>query len=419
MNIWIITIGEPLINNKDGLRLHRTGILSKKISEDKSNSVIWWTSSFNHFTKKFELSGDESIIISNNLKLKCFKGTGYKTNISISRYIDHFLVQKKISTMFKREKKPDLIISSLPTIGLSYEAVLYGRENNIPVLVDYRDLWPEVYYDILPKIFKPLLKILFFPINLRLIKTLKLSTGIIGITPKFLDIALKKIGRSKTNFDSFFYLGYDRVEYQEKKLNKEILRWKKYLKISNDNSKIICFFGTIGHQFDFDTIIECFNKLIDKKIKLVICGTGDKLDSLKKQSKNSNVYFPGYISAIEIKSLMSISDYGICPYKPKQMFLDSIPGKAIEYMSEGLPIISTLGDGELGKLILKNKFGFSYNAFDIDSLFKLMLKILNYQNSQIIKRDEIKNYYDATFDKSVVYKNYANHIEKCIKNYNL
>ena len=54
MNIWIVTIGEPLIHKGSNLRIHRSGLLAKYLSEIKNYNVIWWTSLFNHFTKKFE-----------------------------------------------------------------------------------------------------------------------------------------------------------------------------------------------------------------------------------------------------------------------------------------------------------------------------------------------------------------------------
>ena len=43
------------------------------------------------------------------------------------------------------------------------------------------------------------------------------------------------------------------------------------------------------------------------------------------------------------------------------IFLNSIPGKAVEYMSEGLFILTTLGNGILGDLITKNNIGVNYN----------------------------------------------------------
>ena len=87
MIIWIVTIGEPIINNKNNLRLHRHGLLAEYISKNSSNKVIWWTSKFNHFTKEFEMINDEEYYPNKNLTVKLLKGTGYKKNVSISRII--------------------------------------------------------------------------------------------------------------------------------------------------------------------------------------------------------------------------------------------------------------------------------------------------------------------------------------------
>ena len=97
MNIWIVTIGEPILNNSSNLRIHRHGLLAKYISENTSFKVTWWTSSFNHFTKEFEYEEDMDLKVNKNLEIKCLKGCGYNNNISLSRYYDHYLIQKKFS----------------------------------------------------------------------------------------------------------------------------------------------------------------------------------------------------------------------------------------------------------------------------------------------------------------------------------
>lgn len=419
MNIWIVTIGEPLIHKGSNLRIHRSGLLAKYLSEIKNYNVIWWTSLFNHFTKKFEFQEEVDLKPNNNLTIKCIKGSGYKKNISLARYYDHYLIQKKFRKKIKGAIKPDIIICSYPTLGLCEEALEFSLKNKVPIILDYRDLWPEVFYDLFPEKMRFLAKIIFSPLNLRLKKVLKNVTGIVGITEKIMNTGIEKAQRKKNPFDSFFYLGYEKLIFNHSTLNKYTNKWRSYGISKNDGFLKICFFGTLGHQMDFDTLINVLNNLSKKSVKLIICGSGDKEDYLKDLSRNSNIIFPGYMSAQELKSLMIVSDLGVCPHIPKQMYLDTIPGKAIEYMSEGLPIITTLGNGELGKLIEQKNFGYSYKAFETESLTHLILDILKNKNLLANKRDEIIRFYAQTFDKSVVYKNYSNHIEKCIKNFNL
>ena len=417
MNIWIVTIGEPIIHEGSNLRTHRSGLLAKYLSEIKNYNVIWWTSLFNHFTKKFEFQEEVDLKPNNNLTIKCLKGSGYKKNISLARYYDHYLIQKKFRKKIRGALKPDIIICSYPTLGLCEEVLEFSLKNKVPVIIDYRDLWPEVFYDLFPEKLRFLAKIIFSPLSFRLKRVLKNVTGIVGITEKIMNTGIEKAKRKKNIFDSFFYLGYEKLIFNQSTLNKYINKWRSYG--INDGFLKICFFGTLGHQMDFDTLINVLNNLSNKSVKLIICGSGDKEDYLKDLSRNSNITFPGYMSALELKSLMLVSDLGVCPHIPKQMYLDTIPGKAIEYMSEGLPIITTLGNGELGKLIEQKNFGYSYKAFETESLTHLILDILKNKNLLKNKRDEIIKFYSQTFDKSVVYKNYSNHIEKCIKNFNL
>ena len=419
MNIWIVTIGEPLIHKGSNLRIHRSGLLAKYLSEIKNYDVIWWTSLFNHFTKEFEFQEEVDLKPNNNLTIKCLKGFGYKKNISLARYYDHYLIQKKFRKKIKEEIKPDIIICSYPTLGLCEEALEFSLKHKIPIIIDYRDLWPEVFYDLFPRKFRFLAKIIFSPFSIRLKRVLKNATGIVGITEKIMNTGIEKTNRKKNIFDSFYYLGYEKITINKNTIIEYVNKWKSYGMSKDDGFLKICFFGTLGHQMDFDTLILALNNLSNKKVKLIICGSGDKEDYLKNLSKNNNIIFPGYMSALELKSLMLISDFGVCPHIPKQMYLDSIPGKAIEYMSEGLPIITTLGNGELGKLIKQKNFGFSYKAFKTESLSHLILDILNNKNLLSNKRKEIIRFYSQTFDKSVVYKNYSIHIEKCIKNFNL
>ena len=40
LEIWIVTIGEPIIHDKNSLRIHRSGLLAKYISENSNHELI-------------------------------------------------------------------------------------------------------------------------------------------------------------------------------------------------------------------------------------------------------------------------------------------------------------------------------------------------------------------------------------------
>ena len=411
MNIWLITIGEPIPHLGNKLRLHRTGILAKQISESGKHEVTWWTSAFNHFTKEHIFEADTRVKVNDNLTMIALKGMGYKRNISIQRIKDHQQITEKFIKYTKAELKPDILVVAFPTLGLCEAAILYGRQNNIPVLIDYRDMWPEVFVDILPLKLQKLGKLALFHLFSKTRKVFSEATGIIGITDQFLNIALNKVSRKKNPSDGVFPLGYLENQFTETELAEAMLYWQN--KGLANNVKRICFFGTIGYQFDLETVINAAKLPNGRCYEFILCGTGDKVEELKKlNSGHSNIVFPGYMSASQIKALMLISDYGICPYIPKEAFLNSIPGKAIEYFSSGLPIITTLGAGTLGQFATSQEIGVNYEAFNSESLINSLNNLDNIVSQKM--KLKILELYKANFSSETVYSKYLNHIEKVV-----
>ena len=298
------------------------------------------------------------------------------------------------------------------------EEYIFGVRNNIPVLIDYRDLWPEAFQDLFPKKMNLLAKIIFYPLSYKTQKVLKKATGIVGITDKFLEIALNKISRNKHKFDSYFYHTYKKLSINQTEQDDCIQFWNK-MGIHVDSEYInVCFFGTLGYQFDLATVIDGFKHVSDLKIKLIICGSGHKKDQLVQLAGGQkNIIFPGYINANQIKVLLSLSHVGLCPYLPKKMFLNAIPGKVIEYMSEGLELLTTLNDGMVGEMVNKNNYGINYKAFDKDSFSSSLRTLYQKIKDRKNKKESIIQFYDDHFDQETVLKKYLYHIERVVKDY--
>jgi glycosyltransferase involved in cell wall biosynthesis len=421
MNIWFVTIGEPIPHKDNKLRLHRTGILTKFISENSNSKVIWWTSNFNHFTKEHIYEGETDFVVNKNLSLIALSGKGYKRNVSIDRIIDH----KQIANSFRKRiaisAKPEIIIVAFPTLELCEICTDFGKNNNIPVIIDYRDMWPEVFVDIAPSAFKPLVQLLLSPLFNKTKNVFNSATGLIGITNEFLKLGLRKAGRNKNKYDAVFPLAYLRNQYNQKDIDKANLFWKEILVIEPQILRI-CFFGTLGHQFDFDTVVaavELLNKENINDFEIVLCGSGDRELQLKESAaKFKGLILPGYMDAAQIRALLELSDIGLCPYNVNQAFLSSIPGKAIEYMSAGLPLLSTLENGELGKLLHENKIGFHYEFGNPISLANKIKELINIKSKLKELHQSIFDLYLKNFEAKNIYSDYFDHINKVVKVYN-
>ena len=415
-NIWIVTIGEPIFSPENKLRYHRSGLLAEYISENTNNNVVWWTSTFNHFTKKHEFKEDKFVQINQNLKIIAIKGKGYKKNVSFDRIIDHYQIAKKFSKMIFDEDPPNIIITSFPTLGLCIESIKFGKYKKIPVIIDYRDMWPEVYIKILPKFLKGFGKLIFFSLFRKTENIFKNATGIIGITDKFLDLGLIKAKRKKTFYDAVFPLVYKNSKINKLDIKNAEIFWKSKINFNNDFFRI-CFFGAIGYQTNWETIIDAIKKINKKNliVEFIICGSGDKLDKLIRKTINiKGIKFPGFVNEAQIKVLMNKSNMGLCAYYPNEDFMSSVPGKAVEYLFGGIPILSTLGNGILGNIIEKEKIGYNYSHDSVTSLISAINRAIDSKEDFKNKKLKIKSLFQNNFDSKIVLKKYNTHIENVI-----
>ena len=149
MNCWLITVGEPLpVVDPGNPRLLRTGALARTLVQG-GHRVLWWTSTFDHYRKVQRAPEDRSFDWEGGT-VRMLRSVGYRANVSVRRFIEHAGVARKFAREAAAMERPDVILASLPTIELAREAVAYGRAHGVPVLLDLRDLWPDLLIDVLP-----------------------------------------------------------------------------------------------------------------------------------------------------------------------------------------------------------------------------------------------------------------------------
>ena len=154
MLVWLIKHGETLPVQDDVPKM-RTWNLSEALVKS-GHEVIWWSSTFSHQKKKILYEANKSIKINENFSLNLIDAGSYKKNLSVKRILHHVKMANKFRNWSNNFKKPDIVVCSYPLIELAEEAVRFSKKNNIPLILDVRDQWPETFMLVSPKIFKPL-----------------------------------------------------------------------------------------------------------------------------------------------------------------------------------------------------------------------------------------------------------------------
>lgn len=377
MRLWILTVGEPLPIDPGNPRLLRSGIIAH-LAASMGHDVTWWTSSLEHMNKRLRFDKTTTVPLASNLNIVCLHGGMYKKNISPARLLNHYRIGQAFKERAVEAARPDVILCSMPLIELAQQAIALGKKWNVPVILDVRDYWPDIWADALPFGFRSIGRVALSPWeNVRNI-ALRAADSVIGITDEAVDWACKKSGRVKKQNDRGVPMAYrlnalsdaDRVQADQ--------FWQDQGLKTNDT--ILCFLGTLTGRFkdQFIDVVSAMRDLPTAKrqgLKIVMAGTGELLGYLRDQTKDlPEIIFPGWIDAPKITRLMELSAGGLLPYPSTQDFMDSLPNKSIEYLAGGLPIVTCL-KGKVQNLIGRHDCGYVYEDGNVASLTDILSRM--------------------------------------------
>ncbi|MDA1014176.1 MAG: glycosyltransferase family 4 protein [Planctomycetota bacterium] len=377
MHVWLITVGEPLPIDNDGKeRLFRTGILADLMARN-GHDVVFWSSSFDHVNKTQRVDTDSQFQLQDNYRLQLLHGSSYKRHVSTARFRNHQVVAQKFRQIARTYDRPDVILCSLPTLELCDEATLLGAEWNVPVVLDVRDLWPDELLSLLPRIVRPVARLAMRSMFRQARLACTRATAITGLTDEFIDWGINYAGRDRTPLDQPFPMGYvERTPNDCDRASAEMF-WDLLGVTSDGDEFVACWFGMMSRCFEIETVIEAARMMqaSGEAAKFVICGSGPKLNLYRQLAADCpNVLLPGWISADQIWTLLRRSTVGLAPYVNVANFVQNLPNKPIEYLSAGLPIVSSL-PGVLARLLSENSCGLTYESQKPEQLVNVIRRL--------------------------------------------
>lgn len=413
MRVWLLSIGEPLPYNGNQSRLWRSGHLADALSR-KGHQVCWWTSTFDHKEKRHLSSKDTTWPFRTRCELRMLHAMSYSKNISWKRLVNHRQLGKKFLQQAAYLPRPDVIISSLPTLDFCSAASCYGRQFNVPVVLDLRDLWPDIFVDVAPALVRKPVRLMLSPFFRQIRKACSRATALTGITEAFVDWGLDKAGRTRSALDHAFPMGYSSCKPSSKEINDASLFWKTHGVTPDNGEFIVCFFGTLGRHFEASTVMETATNLapLGTPIRFVICGTGEQANAWHRQGDRlANVTMPGWVNRAQIWSLMRMSSVALAPYISTHDFSRSLPNKSIEYLSAGLPVLSSL-QGVLSELLQKEQCGITYENGNSQQLADILLSLPGDTRRCGTMSTNAKSLYRRQFVAEDIYDAMAEHLER-------
>lgn len=338
MDIWIVNPYGTLPS--EGWREYRSSMLARALAA-RGHHPTWFLSNFEHRSKSFrkEVQADPALP---GVTIYCLPARPYDRNISIGRVRYEQSFGRAFAAASRTLPKPDAIILAEPSLFFGGPVRRYALNNNIPLIVDILDLWPEMFAVAAPKPIRSLATLLLAPLYARRRKLLREATGVVGCT-----VGYTKVARAVTDRPvETFYLGVDVAEVRRTMLDiPNIARLPPY------NGLTCVYAGTLGEAYDIPCLAASVEALAPLgRVRLVVAGDGPERPRLNQlaQAHPETLIFLGKVSPHELGALYAQAQIGLCSYAPGSAV--EMPVKLFDYLAAGLGFVTSL-DGEIRSLI--------------------------------------------------------------------
>jgi glycosyltransferase involved in cell wall biosynthesis len=410
---WIVFIGEELPTD-GAVRPWRYGILSD-ILADRGHEVVRWQPSF-YLHKIQRCEADTTIRWRENYTIRLIHVPPYRRPIGLQRIRHYELLARRFSALAREETPPDIVLCGMPSPSLCAASLDYGLARNVPVLIDVRDLWPDIFLDVVPPFLRPLGRLALGPEFRRNRRVFRQATGILGIRDDFVQWGLDYGGRARGPYDATFTHAYkERVlQTEERRREEESLRRAGV----RFDRPLACFFGSFEESYDLETVVEAARLLAagpSGNLQFVLCGDGKKLPALRVRAEGlPNVVLPGRVTPEAIARLMEAADFGLASFI--RGATHTVSNKVVEYFCGGLAVVASESEG-IRRVLEANRCGATYEPERPQDLAALLADLM--ANGE--RREEMKAnsraLYERSYTAEAVYGRMADHLEETVRRF--
>lgn len=409
MIIWLVNPYGPI--EGENWRDYSFNQFGKYLSS-KGHEVIWWTSNFAHHFKKYRSEGWKDITVCDGFIIRLIPTSSYKKNFGIGRICKDIVFSRNAAKRFKNEKKPDVILSAENPLTMGKPTFIYAKRNNIPIVVDQMDIWPEFIENKSGNL-KSIMHLLFKPVYANRIKNYAQADGYLALGKNYLEFARHVAPDCLTKPYALAYNGVNISEFREHLTDNLPEKVEKVLGKSKGTIRCI-FAGTFGPSYDIDVMVECAKRCQKNKLNVdfIFAGSGPRVDEVLVAAKEyDNILYLGSLLPTELVPVYGKCDIGMCAYS-KASNVD-MPDKFYDYCGAGLAVINSLTE-EVAEYIETRTLGINYEGGNCNSMFEA---IKHFSDNKSFLEDVKQNSFEigSYFDCNAQNEKLLNLLEKVVE----
>ena len=422
MRFWIVKAGEPVpfLSAESRDRVWRAGLMSLTLAE-RGHEVVLWASLFDHIRKRFrDVAADRLIPAEGSAPHLVFLSSpGYRRNIGLRRIWDHNRMAARFRALAPQLPRPDAIVAAYPTVDLACASVDFGGCHGIPVVVDVRDLWPDIIYDWLNRrvaMLRVRTNGILLPYERMARRSFRAADSVIGVSQGMLDWAVARFGRppDRQSTDQAFHQSKRYITFGDAQHRAQLSAWAQRGVDLSDRKIRLVWAGSMTPESDGATLLDALEQIPIRErqaIQVVICGTGSLAARIEEMANNlGHVTYAGWVDQEALAVLLEHSHIGLMCYLDRFDFQASIPNKVADYCAGGVRILTNL-TGEIARLTKGTDTLIYYPTGDSSALANVLVDIARNPVRYRVDHGPAREMFARLFDADKVMGDFARHVE--------
>lgn len=272
--------------------------------------------------------------------------------------------------------KFDLILCTSPPLLLVLAALRIARRGDMPLILDVRDIWPEIAYEMGSFTRTSVYGRVFERISALAYRRAELVTT---VSPGKIEKLLEKPDLVGSNKVRLVQNGLD-LGFLDQQESPEVLA--RY----NVRSKKTCVYaGNMGLAQGLDVVLGTAKLYPD--VQFLLCGDGADKEQLLLEVQNAklkNVVFTGILTSQEIYSLLKHATLAFVPLVSSRL-RDSVPTKLFEALGCGCPVL-LCAQGDAAEIVERSGLGVVVSPEDKEAVHRAFGQLVAYEWDDAIRK---------------------------------
>lgn len=409
MVAWLFKDGESLPVESDTRRM-RTGMLAHALV-GRGHEVHWFSSTFLHLPKQLFAPQDRCLALAPNYHLHLVHAGSFKRSLSIERYFFYRRYSRRLQAYCRKLPPPDVIVCAFPLIDVAAWVVRFARQQGIPVVVDVRDLWPDTIVEAMPRLLRPIARGLLardFRLTRRIFAQ---ADSLCAMSDGVMEWALGYAQRPASVRDRVIPLGFPACASNDGTAAPPPL---DAILTRAGSRPIFVYVGTFGHTYNINVILEAaalLQAMQGDRVQFVLAGSGPLFATIAAKAAGlPNVALTGWLNQSAVRLLLDRATAGILPWSGRP---GAMPNKFFDYLSAGLPVISS-ATGELNEQLSAHGAGTAFDAKDAASLARAVSGLADNAALRQSQASAAQTWFAREFSEAAVYRGFADHLEHLV-----